>query len=367
MDNSRENKLTEKAVWKYVSAPVMFIYDVLTDNDRKCFILPYSVFSSAHRMIRKGTCVGIDQAFTQVLYAYNNQNSSNEIVKLTPYLMEKIEEWEKKFDVSFLDEDYRLFGNDGVFNSSNNVVDSGTLTKVLSEVQSDQELHDAIIEFHTIRNVVQLLRNGLEEDGMDLTHFREEVSDIDRMRQIWENYKDESGEDEDGNCASFSGNWIKICQHIYSDAENEYKRQLHAAYLAVRSILGKRKFGFVSRELIVARMIGAKDMKEAIDITSQDQEAEAVYNYYIKNVHHMEDLLEDLQHYYHVKIYARRNVGTFMGTDIKQSEFDKSVPELIKRMQEEKKASKKHNFGNARIDEALGYKPKRKYTRRTVN
>lgn len=364
MGDSRENNLTEKAAWKYVCAPVMFIHAVLTNNDRKCFILPYSVYNSAHKMIRKGTCDSIDSAFTQVLYAYNNQNCSSEIVKLTPYLQDKIEEWERCYNVSFLDEDYRLFNIDGSFDATNGVVGAGILSDIFNEIQKDQELHDAIIEFHTIRSVVKLLKNGLEEDGMDLTHFKEEVSNIDRMRAIWENYKEDEDEEE---TATFSGNWVKIYKHIYSDEENEYKRCLHAAYLAVRSILGKRKFGFVSRDLIVARMIGAKNLKEVDDIISKDKESEDVFNYYTRNVHHMKDLLEDLQHYYHVKIYARRNVGTFMGTDIKQSEFDKSVTELIKRMQEERKASRKHNFGNARIDEALGYKPKRKYTRRTTS
>jgi hypothetical protein len=109
---------------------------------------------------------------------------------------------------------------------------------------------------------------------------------------------------------------------FYKNAKTEFDVSCLAAFLAIRSILGKKPYCKTNKQLIHARMFGYVSTK---DVPTKLSPQEAKY----KLRWHMDKILIELQLNWHLKLYAGHQRGMCVS-------FDLELPELVKMVEKSK-------------------------------
>jgi len=126
-----------------------------------------------------------------------------------------------------------------------------------------------------------------------------------------------------------------VGKHILFHFRDNEKKEIEVAqllaYIAVRSIIGEKKYIKTNKPHIVARMFGFSSVKKVVNIKNKD-----LHDKYSKR-HHIDKLLLALQLDWNICIYSNRTRGLFLSL----SKYF-SLQKLIE-IAEQKKKSKREN------------------------
>ena len=100
-----------------------------------------------------------------------------------------------------------------------------------------------------------------------------------------------------------------ILFNYYKSAKSEFEIICLAAFLAIKSIIGKKHFDKTNKAMIHARMFGYNTPKEMPQDLSEAQK-----KYKIR--YHMDKLLEELQLNWHLKVTWNHNRGFYVSFDL---------------------------------------------------
>jgi hypothetical protein len=117
---------------------------------------------------------------------------------------------------------------------------------------------------------------------------------------------------------------------FYKNLKSEFDMICFAAFLAIRSILGKKVFCKTNKQLIHARMFGYVSAKE-LPTKLSPQEAKYKLRW------HIDKILFDLQTNWHLKLYAGHQRGMYVS-------FDLELPKLIEIAEKSKYKNKVSEF-----------------------
>lgn len=171
----------------------------------------------------------------QVLYTYMNSGSKKTVCNLPKELQAFVAGFDLTEEFSF--DEYRGFSTDGKeFNPLTGDMDEA-IYLFENALNDNPKMKELAIEFYRIRQGCNLL--GIT------------ISDIDAIRMVHEKYRRYDG------FRVFGQAKLKFFMNLYQKRyTTEEERVLLAAYISLRSIMGKKTIDVTDKEHVLARMMG---------------------------------------------------------------------------------------------------------------
>jgi 6-pyruvoyl-tetrahydropterin synthase len=282
-----------KEEYKYFDVPITMLRG-LADNKKKTLrdITRYGAYTLTKT--KKMTGRPERDFIVQFIYAYYNKPDS-----LTMELADKMEEAidEGMFHV---DEDHNGFaaGEGRKLNVDGEVHD---LERIFED---DKEFQDMVIKF------------GKAKDAYQFYDMKKDFSYIfDWALEMEKTIPDNS---------PTVGIPQKKLKEFYSQEKTELEIMTFAAYLAIRSILGTKKYCRTTKEMILARTFGFRNMAEL------NQNPPTLYAKYSKR-YWIDKLLAEVREW-NIHIYSTNEGlrGMYVGHGISADEFENYVAERMK-------------------------------------
>lgn len=113
---------------------------------------------------------------------------------------------------------------------------------------------------------------------------------------------------------------------FYKELKTDHETAVLMAFLAIKSILGKKSYCRITNEHLLSRMAGCGSSKELTALPDYLERYTSRRN--------MNGLKMDLQRYYGLKIYARYTRGFFVSFTLSMEELIKEVETKRKKYQE---------------------------------
>lgn len=233
----RKNKSEPDNGTRYIKVSLPMIRLLIKDKRNINEVVAYGVYLTA--MSQK---LSMENAALQLLYAYRKGENPNQRVELPPWLKANLENLDEEVGL-YDDEDHGNFTIDGASFEPCTIMGEESKSIVLAYCASHKFFAENVVEFHALRQVAELLDfSWINIEGMHRVHERYKQFDNEPFAyaniQIMYDYKNniDSKSDDDIACL--------------------------VMYLAYKSILGKDTISRASKELTLARMIGARGRSE---------------------------------------------------------------------------------------------------------
>jgi hypothetical protein len=208
--------------------------------------------------------VKLDNVLNDIIYDYYNNRLNTELKsKINSLVKEKCfesDKWQRGFD------------------SVGNYDPVSERAQLIEACMHFPELKDDCISFYQLKRSMITLKIP----GNLLTI----VADVKRIKGELQLYQDQFGPD-----ATFSVK-IETLLKFQKDKKSNYDFELLAAFAAIKSIIGKKKYASTTKSYITTRMIGAKSTKE-LETSLKDPVIKQVYEKYEKR-YHIDKLIDDL-------------------------------------------------------------------------
>lgn len=304
--NTKGKKTKDEA--RYIQIPLPMIRLLIKDKRNISDILSYGVYISA--MSQKCT---IENAALQLLYVFHNQDSKKECAKIPDSILEELRELDEI--VGLTDEDYRGFiGRDGTF-CPQDLGGNMATDAIIDYFNERPSFRDEVIEFHLIRQFCKLLKLSIR----DITAFR-------RVHNRYRQYD---------HCDIFAYASLDILFRYYNNIKEQTEDDMARLimYLADKSIMGNAKVKRTNKEMILARMVGARSPIEIAE-PLQDDDIRAFYDKYSTRTVFSRIQAEVERYKFIGRIYSHpkmRRSGTFLSNDpdMTDEEFVREVYDIV--------------------------------------
>ena len=247
------------------------------------------IFSKREEVINKIFCFGVywhskrfgyslPDVARQAIYGLYNNNLGFKLRKCITAL---------KSDIIGCNEDYRGFTAEGQFDPADEI------EELLTAFEMDDNLKAMAVEHYQMHMAFEsLAMNG----------------DIEHNLKIGKQIESEMSEIEPKPMLSKA-----LLFEFRDNQKSESDVAQLAAYMAIRSIMGKRQFAKTNKQLIVARMFGFSSHKAI-----PEQLKPAIKDLMIKysNRYHIDKLLQQLELKWHVVTYSHHMRGLYVGINI---------------------------------------------------
>ncbi len=306
---------------RYIKVPLPMFRLLIKDKRKISDVIAYGVYLRA-----MAQDVSAHNADLQLLYAYFHQESNNERVHLTQSLKNKLEKLDNELGLT--DEDYGGFlpSNCGRFDPE--AAEGNAVNLIKEKLQQDSDFANEVMEFHALRQVA------------DLLNF--ERLDVEKTKQIHEKYQR-----FDNDVFAYAN--IDIMFKYLNDIDQKTDDDIACLlmYMAYKSILGDKDLARANKELVLARMVGAKGRDELESILTKQPHAKQFYDRYssVDTFKRIRKLVCKYKFIPRIEtIPGRPGLGTFVSCDRKLS--DKKFAEKIKKFVDDERKQKNRDRVN---------------------
>lgn len=190
----------------------------------------------------------------------------------------------------------------------------------------------------------QVYKNCIENDDGSIEAFDETAKlfsvNFNSPVESWEDGAEQYAKYEDARV--FTGIHRNVYHDFYKNAKSEHDWECLFAHLALKSILGKKKFVKTNNKLMFSRMAGKETQKEYDQIKG-----------FQWSEYHRNKIIDTLQIDWHLRYYSRYTRGFFFS-------YEMSLEELITHAEESKRSKKKKNLRAKRHKALQAYLDKSK-------
>lgn len=326
----KRNKSDTDSTARYIKVPLPMFRLLIQDKRNIKDVIAYGVYLTA-----MSQQISVQNAVLQLLYAYFNQDSSKERVKLTGSLYSKLDYLEG--ELGFSEDDYRGFypSNCGQFEPQ--ALDDVARVLIVKKCEEYPDFASEVVEFHALRQVAELFNlNWLDVESMIKVHRRYKHLD---------------------NYPVYAYANIKIMLEYMNDIKEKSDDDIACLlmYMAYKSIIGDKEVAKACTELVTARMVGAKGRDELESIFKKYSTAKKFYERYSKR-EVFERIRAKVVKYKFIPIMktipGRPGLGTFVSCNANISE-KKLGDKIYQIADEERKRKNRERVANYRKRNSL--------------
>lgn len=271
---------------RYIQFPLHLLPELIFNTDNAINeILCYGIYNFSKKLQND-----LIPAITQFLYFYYRKKNN------VPYdLMELMDYYVSQGKID-LDEDYNGFHDD-------KFKPEYEINQIVEIVKNDSDFESKIIEFHNILISTKYLTEKTNNPANILKNGKETENRI-KEKEPFVSVK------------------IDLLFSFFSKDKEDYEKIQLVAYLAIRSIIGKKEYVKTNMPYILCRMNGFSTKKE-IPEDLKNHQKELFEKYSIR--YHREKLITDLQLNWNIITYSNHTRGMYVsiGSGIKNITIEK--------------------------------------------
>ncbi len=312
---------------RYIKVPLPMLRLLIKDKRNISDVITYGVYLTA--ISQK---VSIVNATLQLIYVIRNPQNSNGRVSIPSWLKDCLSQLQDRLG---LNEDEPELNNGFVKESTDWIRycphtpdDEDAQDIVLMYCKENKHFADNVVEFHALRQASEL--------------FNFEWLDVDKMQKMHTKYQR-----FDNDVFAYAN--IDIMFKYLNDIDQKTDDDIACLlmYMAYKSILGDKDLARANKELVLARMVGAKGRDELESILTKQPHAKQFYDRYssVDTFKRIRKLVCKYKFIPRIEtIPGRPGLGTFVSCDRKLS--DKKFAEKIKKFVDDERKQKNRDRVN---------------------
>lgn len=321
----KKNKSDPDNGVRYIKVPLPMIRLLIKDKKNIRDVISYGVYMTA--MAQK---LSVENAALQLLYAYRNMNNPNRHVELPSWLTSNLDFLDEKVGGLLCDEDHGGFTANGSSFTPSMENGKKSISVVRDYCNENSFFAEKVVEFHALRQVAELL---------NLSRMN-----TDAMQKVHEKYKKYDNE-------PFAYVNVQIMYDYMNDIDNKSDDDIACLimYLAYKSIIGKDTICRASKELTLARMVGARGRSELESVLKKDYARKFYERYSAREVFkRIQGMVKKYKFIPRIHtIPDKPGLGTFISCDTKLS--DRKYANLIfQYVEDERKRKNKEKVSRFR-------------------